>query len=90
MIKQIGGRGYKAQFPTIVRRVPEALNKEIDDLIEVLYEQVSRDEPIKSEFLPSLEMAMIHCKVILKSKKSAKISLQNLLRILYNSENITL
>lgn len=89
-IRNIGGRGHKADFPTIAKRVPIAIQTEIDRLIEDMYKSIDRNIELPFQYLPSVEDLIAICLHILKSKKSASKSLEKLLVHLYKDESITL
>lgn len=88
--KNVGGRGKKADFPTIPKRVPIAIESEIDRLIDDLYKSIDRNVELPFDFLPPVDDLKLVCMEILKDKKSARLSLQKLLVHLYKDVNVTL
>ena len=74
-----GGRGVKAPYESTHVRVPMPIKHEVEALI-----QSYKDGSIqpKVDFL-SVDEAIKLAKEILKNKKSARVSLQNLLTAIY-------
>lgn len=89
-MKNVGGRGHKARYLTKVKRIPIQLESQISKMIELMESQDTRDMELAFEYMPSLNVAMLHCRNILKSKKSAKESMERLLRLFYNTDYIRL
>jgi len=90
MIKNLGGRGVKADFPTIVKRIPKCLEPKIDEFIYELHKGISRDVEIPFSYLPPIEESMKIMNKILTRKKSAKTSCEQFLRYLYDRSDINL
>lgn len=88
--KNIGGRGNKAPFPTVARRIPTVLTPEINQRITELYKGISRDVEINFHYLPKFEDTRNVAIHILRQKKSAKKSLELFLKFLHNDQNIDL
>ena len=79
MPKPVGGRGRKSFGSTHIR-VPLPIADRVRQLINEFYEEESH-EP--GNTLPSLEQATDLAKNILAKKKSAKISVSQLLEAIY-------
>jgi len=105
MIDNKGGRGVKAKFPTKTMRIPEILEQELIKLIKKLYEDTNEinapqklvshtaktkvDVPVRNIITDKQELIDI-AKKILASKRSAKLSLEKLLQVITNDNNIKL
>ena len=97
MNKPKGGRGIQAPYETTHVRVPVPLKKEIENFIEQYREFV-----MNGTLEPNIEITDLYeimnlspktrwqaeteAKKILAQKKSARISLEKLLTVLYNEE----
>lgn len=88
--RNLGGRGNKSPFPTVVRRIPTALIPEINQRTRELYKGISRDVEINFHYVPKFEDTRNICIHILRQKKSAKKSLEMFLKFLHNDQNIDL
>lgn len=82
-----GGRGIKAPYTTKTLRIPSPLVPHVRRLIEAFH-GVDSDDEIQE--LPELDRALAEAGRILKSRKSAKWSMTQLLKRLYKTENIEL
>lgn len=80
MPNYVGGRGKKAPYETTVIRVPKPLEHDVKKLISNYRNEPSDPLGIKL----SVDEAIEYAKSILKSKKSARVSLEKLLQVLYN------
>jgi hypothetical protein len=80
-----GGRGKKAPYETTIIRVPvplvESIERQVNEYREFVVNGTQPPYPAIN-----LEVALIHAKQILKQKKSAKVSLEKLLQVLYGDE----
>jgi hypothetical protein len=78
-----GGRGKRNDYQTKTKRIPVELEHQIDRLIEEFTtEQASTpDKPVTS-----LHEAVAAALSILKAKKSAKLSMEKLLQVLYGGD----
>jgi hypothetical protein len=81
-----GGRGKKAPYSTKVVRIPEPILDKVDKLVTSFY---SVETPLEYTSV-NLQEAIEKAREILLSKKSAKISLEKLLQVLYNNKSIKL
>jgi len=79
MPKPVGGRGRKSFGSTHIR-VPLPIEDKVRQLIAEFYEEENH-QPVKR--LPTLEQAIDLAKNILAKKKSAKISVSQLLEAIY-------
>lgn len=86
MSKPLGGRGNKAPYETTHVRVPVPIKPELERLIEE-FRQGKTQHP--ENMLTTLQDALATAREILKQKKSARVSLEKLLTVIYG-ENITL
>jgi hypothetical protein len=97
MNKPVGGRGKKAPYETVTIRVPSPLavefRKVTDDYVSLVVNESADPELAVSSVCQktdtknvSFESAIEEAKKILKSKKSAKQSIKNLLQVLYGNE----
>ncbi len=77
-----GGRGVKAPYETTHVRIPVAIKEEVEALSRAFKEGHS----VESKEFTSLEEAIEICQKIIKQKKSARVSLENLLTALYKQE----
>lgn len=80
MTKPKGGRGHKATYETTIVRIPVDIKNEV----EALADAFRSDELKETKEFPDFETAVETAQNILKSKKSAKISMEKLLKALYN------
>ena len=83
----IGGRGHKTGYDTRTVRVPMPLLPQVRRLIEIFHGDLDIE---KTEGLPSLSEAAVEAERILRSKKSARQSMQSLLRRLYKTDDVEL
>ena len=83
----IGGRGHKVGYDTRTVRVPMPLLPSVRKLIEQFHGDMELE---KTGELPTLSEATIEAVKILKSKKSARKSMQALLERLYGSDDVEL
>ncbi len=101
MNKPIGGRGHKAQYKTKTIRIPVPIEPQVEKLSNIYRQAVSEgswDNVEGKELLGSItpidrltrDEAIEEAYKILKSRKSAKISLEKLLQVLYGDKNIKL
>jgi hypothetical protein len=74
-----GGRGVKAPYTTTHVRVPEPIKARVEAMSQA-YKDGTLNEPI------SFDEAVETAHKILKQKKSAKVSIQNLLTAIYGKE----
>ena len=74
-----GGRGVKAPYTTTHVRVPEPIKARVEAMSQA-YKDGALSEPIS--FDEAIEIAH----KVLKQKKSAKVSVQNLLTAIYGKE----
>lgn len=82
MNKPLGGRGKKMAYTSKTFRIPEPLWTDVEKLVTSFH----NSEKLSSENSLNLEEAIKVAEVILKSKKSARISLSKLLSEIYNTE----
>ena len=98
--KPKGGRGHKAPYKTKIMRVPEPIAYRLEELCDI-YRQASLQgnwDGIDGDLLVSTtpldrldkNQAMEEAKKILKQKKSARVSLEKLLQVLYGNDEIKL
>lgn len=80
MFDNKGGRGRKAPYETTHVRIPVPI-KEVVEKLSIDYKEGNFTEPVDAI---SLEKALEEAKRILKAKKSARVSMQNLLTSIYN------
>lgn len=85
MPKPVGGRGHKTGYDTRTVRVPMPLLPQVRRLIAIFHGDLDRE---KTESLPSLSDAVIEAERILRSKKSARKSMQALLKCLYKTDDV--
>jgi hypothetical protein len=97
MNKPVGGRGHKAPYKTIVIRVPEPIAASVQRFVDITREKLLKDEfvegtSIQGEF-PELRYSKLNyaeaveeMNKIVKQRKSAKISMQKLLQVLYGDK----
>lgn len=105
MLKNIGGRGCKNAYKTIVKRIPEVIEADVELLISQLQQQIAaqgyvtfnyhRHKPdreiLQHTFLLPKELEAIElAKEILKSKQSASKSITKLLQVIYKNDTIQL
>lgn len=83
---QKGGRGKKAPYSTKVVRVPEPVLSEVEKLVTSFYSVETRLEDIPVNLPEAIEKA----REILLLKKSARVSLEKLLQVLYNDKTVKL
>lgn len=75
-----GGRGVKASYETTHVRVPLPVKAKVEAIINAF-----KDGEIEDSQLSEEELIQI-AKDILKQKKSAKISMQSLLKVIFKKE----
>jgi hypothetical protein len=80
MSKPVGGRGNKAPYETTHVRVPMPIKSEIERLIEEFREGRTQQQ---ENSLTSLEDAIETARELLKQKKSARVSIEKLLTVIY-------
>lgn len=89
-----GGRGKKAPYESKTVRIPLPLEEKVNQLIQEFHDGRSSDDSSNSlvNHLAKIDEAISIAKDILKSKKSAKISLTKFIANLYhlNEEDINL
>jgi hypothetical protein len=101
MTRPLGGRGLRQSYETKVIRVPMPLVETINDLVEKFYTSYNPENP-DSELLTdkvtsslgvctvSKQDAITKAKVIISRKKSAKVSVLNLLQVLYQDKLLSI
>lgn len=82
-MKQIGGRGKKAPYETTHIRVPIPIKSRVEAMIE---EFRSGENTVEENPSVSLEDALSIAQDILKQKKSARVSMERLIAVLYKTE----
>ncbi len=99
--KPKGGRGHKAPYKTKTVRVPEPILYQIETLCDT-FRQASLEgtwDSVEQKDLLSTttpldrltkEQAIEEAKAILKRKRSARVSLEMFLRVLYGDKEIKL
>ena len=94
MTNPTGGRGNKAPYKTTIIRIPEPLLETVESLSTSYREYVLNPQsyPKHPPQFSSVDKdnAIFITQHILKKKKSARISLQNLLQLLYDDSNLHL
>lgn len=105
MSENKGGRGNKAKYPTTVMRVPAILEELVAQMIKELYEgnfqpstkptnhdhtvlNPNQKSPIST--LPDKQELIDISNKILTNKKGAKVSIEKLLQVLYEDNEIKL
>lgn len=83
MVKPVGGRGNKAPYETTHIRVPVPIKSEVERLIERFREG---GDTATQNTLTGLDEAVIAAKGILTSKKSARVSMEKLLTVIYGEK----
>ena len=86
MVKPKGGRGLKGPFETESVRVPVPVKGLVKEVANELYK--TGGESVFTS--ASLETAEGHAREVLKGKKGAKQSMENLLKKLYGVKNVSL
>lgn len=81
-----GGRGVKAPYDTVHVRIPLPIKAEVERLSQAYKESVVNGEIKESEEHLTYEDAVELAKEILKSKKSARVSIEKLLTGIYKRE----
>ena len=74
-----GGRGVKAPYNTTHVRIPEPIKARVEAMSQA-YKDGALSEPI------SFEQAVEIAHKIIKQKKSARVSMENLLTAIYGKE----
>lgn len=90
-----GGRGIKAKYPTVVMRVPEILQTDVISLIDRLYNQTllpdnAEQLEIQISALPDKDSMIDVANKLVANKKSARLSLEKLLQVIYSDISINL
>lgn len=97
MNRPVGGRGKKAPYKTVVKRIPQPIEEKVEALIDNYINQsdvslaikidtsIIEDSGLSVTTITKDEMIDL-IKSILKSKMSAKKSLIKLLQLLYKSQ----
>lgn len=83
----MGGRGYKVWYETRTVRVPMPLLPSVRKLIKQFHGDMELE---KTGELPTLSEATVEAAKILHSKKSARQSIQILLKRLYETDDVEL
>jgi hypothetical protein len=91
MVKPVGGRGKRTPWKTKVIRVPDVLESDVNRAIGILYQSYDQESNLADpNFKICLEMVKANkleviqeAKKILRSRKSAKISILKLLQVIY-------
>lgn len=79
-----GGRGNKSPYESVVIRVPEPLR---DKVLSLCHQYRELGElPTETKPVTSLEDAVVVAERILKSKKSARVSVERLLSEIYQED----
>jgi len=89
MTRKFIGRGNKAPYETATMRVPKALHPLVDKLCHEYRAKVrieANEVALELYSSKTLQEAIEECKKIVKQKKGAKVSLEKLLQILYETE----
>lgn len=101
MTRPLGGRGLKQSYETKVIRVPVPLVETINDLVDKFYKSYNPENP-DSQLLTdkvssilgictvSKQDAIAKGKIIVSRKKSAKVSVVNLLQVLYKDKLLSI
>lgn len=101
MVRPKGGRGIKAPYETSVIRVPTPTITVIDVIVDEYIETVASGSTSGQEVLEKYskllnnnsltqDEAIEEAKKVLKLKKSARVSLEKLLQIIYSNKEINL
>jgi hypothetical protein len=101
MTKPKGGRGIKAPYRTAILRVPlplmSSFKTQLDEYRELLDKGVLSDRELYTEQINKLRggslsknQAIDKARQVLKQKKSARVSLEKLLQLLFDDSSITL
>lgn len=77
-----GGRGLKAPYETTHVRIPVAIKKRVENLSKAYKQGEIEQLPEPITLAEAIEIA----RQILKQKKSARVSLENLLTRLYSQD----
>ena len=83
----MGGRGHKVWYDTTTVRVPMPLLPSVRKLIKQFHGDMELE---KTGELPTLSEATVEASKILHSKKSARQSIQILLKRLYETDDVEL
>lgn len=86
MVKPKGGRGHVAPYQTTHLRVPVEIKSRLEQIIDDYKDAVLAGAEYVERDFPSIDKAKKLAKQLVKSKKSARISLAKLLTSLYNVE----
>lgn len=84
--KPVGGRGKKANYDTKVIRVPLPVVDEVESLIADFRNGNEEQISDKKQDTLTLDEALEAARKVLKSKKSASVSVKKLLQVLYGCE----
>jgi hypothetical protein len=101
MVRPLGGRGLKQSYETKVIRVPLPLVETINELANKFYASYNPSAPdpdlltenalsVLGVCTVSKQDAIAKAKVIIARKKSAKVSVINLLQVLYRDKLLTI
>lgn len=82
MSKPLGGRGKRVPYSSRPMRIPDPLRSQVEKLVTAFYES---EQESKSVELPDLNTAIEEARNIIRSKKSARQSLQRMLTFLYKT-----
>ena len=99
-IKPVGGRGLKAPYKTITMRVPRPLSNYFKEVINDYCKRAIIDKnPPNKDFYKLSDINSINlskfeviekASKLLRQKKSAKVTLEKLLQVLYDDKDIKL
>lgn len=78
-----GGRGVKAPYESTHVRVPEPIKEKVQAIVQAYKDGILGED---ESGIMSLEDALESARKILKQKKSARISLENLLSVIYGKD----
>jgi hypothetical protein len=85
MSKPVGGRGKRASYTTSVVRVPDPIKQQVEKLVTAFYEGVEEGDNYKQIDLLDLHLAINEARRIIRHKKSARLSMEMLLEVLYKT-----
>jgi hypothetical protein len=84
MNKPVGGRGKKAPYASITKRVPIPIESQVDELIERYRLEVMEGIKPDDHQLPSIDDVKQLAKKMLKAKTSKSITIAKLITAIYN------
>ena len=92
-IKPKGGRGKIAPYETVTVRIPLPIKGDVEKMandyresaLQPVIHEIKKMESKKSDFMP-LNEAISHAQSIMKGKKSARVSLEKMLQVLYGEQ----